>query len=558
MANREKAKKSKQFPKEIVFIFLILLFTVIATIFLIKNETRSKITLMVWEHGGGWGGQVYIPYLVRAGEGDTFNIPPNGGYEFQIKKINDTLNVILSFNSPLRNLPYNLDGGPSQKHDRQEPNQYGDKYVEPDTTFGYLRFNKKVGDPNENTITVGLTDCRVGQIIMDASCSFVFRIDTTYESYKQIVNSGKTVLNISDQYPANEWYFDIQEYHLNGAIKYEWTELKESLNSGAKHGKLIEKHIYGHPIRELHFNKGKLDGKYTEWHLNGQISITGGYKNDLKDGKWIFYDNQGNLLYSGVFDGGSGSLYYPDNSPKSVVILPMNFTTPKYQTHDESGNVRFLDVTDAVTDGLDSSYTQVILPETIQGGPNNNWILTDKDGSLLYKGNSIIWHLRPRFPKVEKVKKSDRLDSTRTGVWKYWYPNGQFAYEKIFDSTQNKYIIHEWYENGIYTHKVERENIWSDPYAQLYGLLSLNNKHDSLYTAKYRNGGIGRKAFFDDNGFLAKIKHWDSSGALLGVWEYDKGILKENQDLDLGISPYKRGIMKAEFTPPLVRRHKID
>ena len=44
------------------------------------------------------------------------------------------------------------------------------------------------------------------------------------------------------------------------------------------------------------FKYGKSDGKRTTYFENGKIRYQGEYKNDVRVGKWQFYDESGKLL----------------------------------------------------------------------------------------------------------------------------------------------------------------------------------------------------------------------------------------------------------------------
>lgn len=46
------------------------------------------------------------------------------------------------------------------------------------------------------------------------------------------------------------------------------------------------------------YKNGKLQGKYTEFHENGNIKITGRYKNNIKTGLWKCYNEKGKLISS--------------------------------------------------------------------------------------------------------------------------------------------------------------------------------------------------------------------------------------------------------------------
>lgn len=93
------------------------------------------------------------------------------------------------------------------------------------------------------------------------------------------------------------------------------------------------------------FKNGKLNGKIFENYENGKIHFSGFYKNDLKDGEWIyFYDNgtvkikeswkenklvdvsdffssKGKVIGKKTFKDGTGSVKYFYDSGKPLSLI---------------------------------------------------------------------------------------------------------------------------------------------------------------------------------------------------------------------------------------------
>ncbi len=76
----------------------------------------------------------------------------------------------------------------------------------------------------------------------------------------------------------------------------------------AQHGPSVFYYPNGARKAEAHFEDGKLDGPYKEWHENGKLAVEGSYHKDHKDGTFTSYyedGTRGQLEHykDGVLDG---------------------------------------------------------------------------------------------------------------------------------------------------------------------------------------------------------------------------------------------------------------
>lgn len=78
----------------------------------------------------------------------------------------------------------------------------------------------------------------------------------------------------------------------------------------------------------------ELNGEYKLWHPNGQISFSGNYKDNLKDGDFVLLDESGNVLKKGTYQGGkliSGE----------QVIMNIIYKNPEVTAKYEKGEAAF-------------------------------------------------------------------------------------------------------------------------------------------------------------------------------------------------------------------------
>lgn len=79
------------------------------------------------------------------------------------------------------------------------------------------------------------------------------------------------------------------------------TKMKGEVLQGKRHGLWTTWRQNGMKWSESTYNLGVLEGKTVSYHENGQVNYIGYYKNDKKDGKWIFFDEEGAQIKEEVF-----------------------------------------------------------------------------------------------------------------------------------------------------------------------------------------------------------------------------------------------------------------
>jgi len=90
---------------------------------------------------------------------------------------------------------------------------------------------------------------------------------------------------------ANEGEY-IKRYK-NGVI-----EIRGMMKNGNRDGLWKSFYEDGTPWSETTFKDGIKNGKTTTWYPTGQMRYTGFYTNDKESGKWMYYDEKGNISNS--------------------------------------------------------------------------------------------------------------------------------------------------------------------------------------------------------------------------------------------------------------------
>ena len=68
---------------------------------------------------------------------------------------------------------------------------------------------------------------------------------------------------------------------------------------------------------EKHYKNGCLHGKMVYYWDNGQVRVTGQYKEMRRIGQWLTYDYKGNLIFEENYDG-EEQLYFGQLSLSAV------------------------------------------------------------------------------------------------------------------------------------------------------------------------------------------------------------------------------------------------
>jgi len=185
----------------------------------------------------------------------------------------------------------------------------------------------------------------------------------------------------------------------------------------------------GQILSKVHYNDGKLDGKWTFWYENGQKQLEGNYKpyevlaedcraersspyifpaKDSKDGKWTeWYEN--------------GQKKLEQNYKCGRVI-------GKWTTWDENGQKMF-----------EGNYKDGGLPGIRFAIREGKWIVWDENGQIksernykedieIGEGGSII----TRYENGQKEAEVNWKDGKKDGKLIWWDENGQIMEEQYY------------------------------------------------------------------------------------------------------------------------------
>ena len=101
----------------------------------------------------------------------------------------------------------------------------------------------------------------------------------------------------------------LEEYHES------LLRAKGPLRAGLKDGIWTHYDSRGHCIEERSYKKGRLDGLFRSYAVNGRLLLEGRYKKNKKEGSWLHYNSEGILVQT---------VEYKKGFPKAIKALSKN------------------------------------------------------------------------------------------------------------------------------------------------------------------------------------------------------------------------------------------
>lgn len=100
---------------------------------------------------------------------------------------------------------------------------------------------------------------------------------------------------------------EFHRYYENGLLDTYCHYVNDSIE-----GVEINYTANGEKAQEFTYVHGVKNGPHKAYHLSGELKIEGGFKNNLFDGDWMYYDERGVLVGEGSFHEGNGDVTFYD------------------------------------------------------------------------------------------------------------------------------------------------------------------------------------------------------------------------------------------------------
>jgi hypothetical protein len=94
------------------------------------------------------------------------------------------------------------------------------------------------------------------------------------------------------------WYKKFSQVSFTGKVT---GTNKGAFKNGKKEGAWVDYHINGQLLVKINYKNGKRDGAWIGYYDNGQLWYKGNYKNGKKEGTWVVYWKNGQLWDKGNY-----------------------------------------------------------------------------------------------------------------------------------------------------------------------------------------------------------------------------------------------------------------
>lgn len=311
-------------------------------------------------------------------------------------------------------------------------------------------------------------------------------------------------------YPSGEVKKEI--YYVNGEEEGKAFEY-------AKDGTIVNLMLYrsGVLVREQAINRvdnqGRKQGLYKSFHDNGNLATEGSYLNDLKDGYFKWYYEDGTLKKTEKYEMGVlieapetakirfKQQFYPNGEVKAEGTYRKGVKDGIHRTFDENGEV----ISSAIyADGK-------VRAEGVYDADGNKqglWKEYYPDGTLMAEG---------------KYKNNEKVD-----VWKYYFEDGSLEQIGSFRAGKPNGLWKWYYSNG----QLRKEEDWLNGYRD-GSMIEYDSLGNVLVKGSYRDDVPDGRWIVEINDFKAIGNYRD--GLESGMWKFyyeNNRIMQEGEFID--------------------------
>ena len=233
----------------------------------------------------------------------------------------------------------------------------------------------------------------------------------------------------------------------------------------------------------------KKNGPFEDYYKNGQVKVSGQYRDGKKNGKWQEYYETGEL----------SRVYTHDNIGRKTGIQESYFKDGgiKYKTSKLNEN-------EFVTRGFYEENGNIFYEFVLRKYPKSGFLMKNGFYKEYYKNGTL---------KIE----SNYLDSYLNGLLIQYYDSGEKEWEIEYFSDYKQGFYKQFYKNG--TIKLEGVNS-----------VGVKNGEEKRFS---ENGNLNWKGDYAENNFNRKWIQFDDSGNEVNIFKFKNGILKGSNEVAL-------------------------
>ena len=285
---------------------------------------------------------------------------------------------------------------------------------------------------------------------------------------------------------------------------------------------------------------GLKQGKWIYFYENGVVRLEGTYRNDMKNGYFKDYDEDGNLVtvqkyIDDILQENVAELvelevrtdYWPNGQVKTVASYKDGVPEGVRREYSESGEIRMAYI---FTEGI-------MIGEGVlngDGSKEGKWKEYFKDGNLRaegkYKDGKRVgeWKFFHENGQLEQTGNYS-FDGQLNGTWRWYYPSGKLLREETYYEGLEDGLMIEYNEDGSVIAEGEyieglEEGLWI--YETEY------YKEEGYYSSGLRNGKW--KTWYDDRKLSFTGEFIDDNPNGRHTWYWDNGQVKDEGKYIMG------------------------
>jgi antitoxin component YwqK of YwqJK toxin-antitoxin module/Tfp pilus assembly protein PilF len=310
----------------------------------------------------------------------------------------------------------------------------------------------------------------------------------------------------------------IKDYFENGSVSAEGT-----LDKGIATGVWNYYYDNGQLKNKAQFTNNKMDGVFEEYYDNGRLKSTGLYKNGLANGETLIYDKDGIIYARYIFE---------NDIPKSVRFFDKSGKQISFS--ERKGNEFQMKI--FKPQGLLYSQRELDSKGKIEGMETDYYPSGKINVTSMYTGGELNGPLIYYYRNGRKQSETAMQGGIKEGQYTGYYSHGQIQSEG-------------WYAND------QAEGSWN--YYDEMGKISNRSYYlrDEIYGYKEEYSPNGHKTFEYkyQNGWIAELKQFDSSGKILIHDTFPEGTGKYLLVYPNGNKMEEGAYQKGFFTGPVIK-----
>jgi len=268
--------------------------------------------------------------------------------------------------------------------------------------------------------------------------------------------------------------------------------------NGKRNGKWTFWNENGNIVRTGSYAAGKRDGSYAYYFNDGSKKEEGAWKNDQRDGLWAKYSNNGNTQKEGTYSNGKKDGVWTTWNDKGLIAS------------------KYLYENNKVIDKWAFKYQ-------FYSNGNKKTLKSTRNNKL--DGKQTTWHQNGQMKSI-----GNYTTGKENGDFQEWYENGQLSSKKIYVDGVIAGEFSAWYENGQMQSKVNY----------------LNGNMDGAYSEWFDNGQMRQQGSYIDNEFYLTTR-WNNEGGILIKDGNGKWVGKNAEGRKLWAKEYQGGRLISDW-----------